>query len=161
MCRTGETLHQLWLIGSTRFRPNAGPTLINHSKNTWPSQTRSKVTTTSAGRSLSSFWLIDDVSRSDTCFHNGINTLSAVFPDHFHFRCDEYEVSPLPLDASRKSQLAPPRVRVFVNVLMRKKVSVWRSLASEKVSRLFLWCMSSGSSRQTVQCYIIKVNFSL
>lgn len=104
------------------------------------------------------FWLIDDVSRSGTCFHNEINILSAPFPDHFHFRYAEYEVSPLPLATPRKSQFALPRVRVFVNVLMRKRVSVWRSLASEKVSKLFLWCMSSGSLRQTAWYYIIKAS---
>lgn len=58
MCLIGETSYQFWLIGLTHFWLNAGSTLINHSKNTG-SWLRSKVMTSSAGRSLlSSDWLM-------------------------------------------------------------------------------------------------------
>lgn len=156
MCLIGETSYQFWLIGLTHFWLNAGSTLINHSKNTG-SWLRSKVMTSSAGRSLlSSDWLMmchaaAPVSTMKSTYYL-LRSLIIFISDTLSMRCHHYPTTP------RKSQFALPRVRVFVNVLMRKRVSVWRSLASEKVSKLFLWCMSSGSLRQTAWYYIIKAS---
>lgn len=143
-------LYQFWLSGLTQFWLHKCSTPLSLS-DTW-SWMRSKVVTGRIRSSLLRYdWLMTCHARTP------VPTMKSAFYLFDFLIIPRFSFTACEAFCAFHSLLCQVCVCQCSCVFMCERISVRRSVALEKVSKLFLWCMSSGSLGRTDWCYIIKL----